>query len=230
MEDNEAKILESWQLNAENWIQTITNSEIESRQLVTNQAIITALEKQLSNKEMRVIDIGCGEGWLLRHLATQAMTNLFGVDAIPELIEKAKEKVPQAQFAVCTYQEISEGKLSFQNFDLAVCNFCLLGKESTEALFQFLPYLLKKNGKVLIQTLHPQMITQETSGWIEGSWVGMKRDFQMPYNWYFRTLEDWLALFSKANLTLLETVAPLHPNTHQPASIIFASKISMKSD
>jgi 2-polyprenyl-3-methyl-5-hydroxy-6-metoxy-1,4-benzoquinol methylase len=223
MENREAKILESWQLNAENWIQTIENSEIESRQLVTNQAIIDAIGKQVAEKEMRIIDIGCGEGWLLKHLAGQGLKYLFGTDAIPELVETAKKGVPMANFAVCTYQEIAQGKLPFRGFDLVSCNFSLLGKEGTEDLIKFLPHLLNKNGKVLIQTLHPRMIKFENyvSGWMAGSWAGMKREFQMPYDWYFRTLEDWLLLFEEAKLKLIEMIAPIHPNTQQPASIIF---------
>ena len=223
MNTEEAKILESWQVNAENWIQTIAHSEIESRQLVTNQAIIDAMNKFLIHKEMSVIDIGCGEGWLLRYLEQKGYKNLFGVDAIPPLIASAKQSVPTASFATCTYQEIAEGKLPFKGFDLIVCNFSLLGKESTEDLIKSLPYLLKINGKVIVQTLHPHTIkgVGNTSTWVEGSWIGMKRDFQMPYDWYFRTLEDWLVLFENAKLGLLEQIEPLHPYTDLPASIIF---------
>lgn len=56
-------ILQSWRANAENWIQTIDHQEIESRNIVTNQAIVDTL---LSLHPHRVLDVGCGEGWLTR--------------------------------------------------------------------------------------------------------------------------------------------------------------------
>lgn len=218
MQENESKILDSWKINAENWILTLENNEIESRKLATNQAIINTI---LAQKPQRVIDIGCGEGWLMSQLAEQGVEILFGIDAIPKLIDNAQEKSPNASFTACTYQEIAQVDLPKAYFDVAVCNFSLLGKESTEILVKFLPTLLTKNGKVIIQTLHPQMIGQESSGWIEGSWKGMKREFSMPYDWYFRTLEDWLQLFKDAKLEVVDTIAPTHPQTQQPASIIF---------
>ncbi len=67
-------IIQSWKINAEKWIKTIENSEIESRQLVTNTAI---LENVLQRKPKSVLDIGCGEGWLVNTLVKH-LTSLPG--------------------------------------------------------------------------------------------------------------------------------------------------------
>jgi hypothetical protein len=61
---SEAKILDSWRKNAALWTRAIEAQEIESRRLVTNQAIIDAVT---SNEPGSVLDIGCGEGWLAAH-------------------------------------------------------------------------------------------------------------------------------------------------------------------
>jgi len=55
-------IIQSWKINAKKWIKTIENSEIESRQLITNTTI---LNNVLQRKPKSVLDIGCGEGWLV---------------------------------------------------------------------------------------------------------------------------------------------------------------------
>ena len=35
------------------------------------------------------------------------------------------------------------------------------------------------------------------SGWKQGSWDGLGDQFTMPYQWYFRTMEDWLQLLDE---------------------------------
>jgi len=57
------KIIASWHQNAKAWIQAITNDEIASRTLITNQAIIDTI---LQTEPKTLLDIGCGEGWLAR--------------------------------------------------------------------------------------------------------------------------------------------------------------------
>ncbi len=73
--DNSAKIIESWNANAEKWITTINNEEIESRKLVTNKAIIDAV---MEYHPESIIDIGCGEGWLARELQKKGSPNPTG--------------------------------------------------------------------------------------------------------------------------------------------------------
>jgi len=65
----------------------VRGNQIESRALVTNQAIVDAV---LSRSPSTVLDIGCGEGWLVRALSSHGI-DAVGVDVVPELIEHAKQ-------------------------------------------------------------------------------------------------------------------------------------------
>ena len=69
----ETELLQSWQHNARAWIKAIRSGAIESRLKVTDQAILLAV---LGRQPERVLDLGCGEGWLLRALAKR------GIDAV----------------------------------------------------------------------------------------------------------------------------------------------------
>ena len=213
------QILESWKANAANWIATIDNAELETRTLVTNNAITNAVCGYAGST---VLDIGCGEGWLTRALRKKGKQS-FGVDAIGELIDNAIAK-DGPFYEVGSYKELAAGrKLQLPLFDAAVINFALIDKEETEALIHSIPGYLVQNGLVFIQTLHPLAIAAAadyTSGWKEGSWNGMKRNFEQPYQWYFRTLEDWLQLFT-ANYLLIAMKEPIHPETKKPVSVIF---------
>ncbi|MDP4265222.1 MAG: class I SAM-dependent methyltransferase [Bacteroidota bacterium] len=218
--DKEQHIIQSWQLNAKNWISIIDSNAIESRKLVTNQAIIDAV---CSAKPLSVLDIGCGEGWLAKELSGKKIS-LTGIDVIPELVEKAREKL-SGDFYIASYTDIARGKINFSKlFDAVVVNFALIGKESTEDLLASLPRYLSAKGKLFIQTLHPysrKSMNDYTTGWKQGSWDGLGDQFIQPYEWYFRTLEDWLQLLDRSGFGNIHITETLHPRSGQLLSVIF---------
>ncbi|MDZ4806691.1 MAG: class I SAM-dependent methyltransferase [Bacteroidota bacterium] len=218
--DNEKKIIDSWTTNAANWIEIIDNNGIESRRLITNKAIVDAV---WSNKPASALDAGCGEGWLTKELNDKGI-EMTGVDVIPELIERAREK-EKGDFLVASYEDIVSGKIVLSKlFDAIVINFALIAKESTENLLTALPRYLAAGGKLLIQTLHPfsrKAIDDYNSGWKEGSWDGLGEQFTLPYQWYFRTLEDWLLLLDRSGFHSIKVTEVLHPQSAKPLSVIF---------
>ena len=215
---NDARIVQSWQANVRPWVSAVRGNEIESRALVTNRAIIDAV---MSRSPASVLDIGCGEGWLVRALAERGVRGL-GVDVVPALIEQAKE-AGGGEFRIASYDDIADGALHI-TVDVAVANFSLIGKEAVEKLLRHLPNLLNPRGAVVIQTLHPISACGELAyedGWREGSWAGFSEDFIDPAPWYFRTLESWTRLLEDSGFIVTETREPVHPRSGQPASVIF---------
>lgn len=211
------KIIEAWFENADPWIVAIQQEQIESRKLVTNQAIIDAVVKQSPNT---VLDIGCGEGWLARALQEKNI-KVHGVDVVLSLIQQAR-KASDGEFNVMSYEDIATGSLEDQ-FDMVVCNFSLLGKESVENLFKTFPTLLNPKGSVVVQTLHPATACGDhpyQDGWRDGSWAGFSSDFKKPAPWYFRTVGSWIELYTKNGLRVTEMREPLHPSTQKATSLI----------
>ena len=220
--DKEQHIIQSWQANAHNWIRLIESDGIESRKLVTNKAIINAVT---AANPASVFDIGCGEGWLAKELSATGVS-VCGVDIIPELISRAKEKV-NGNFFVASYEDIYSYTFKIRMsklFDVIVINFALLGKQSAEDLLASLPAYLLPGGKLFIQTLHPyhrKEINDYVSGWKEGSWSGLGDHFTMHYEWYFRTMEDWLHLLARSGFDKINTLETTQPGSGQPLSVIF---------
>lgn len=217
-------IVESWFKNVDPWTAAVRDGQIASRKQVTDQAIIDAL---LSCTPSSVLDIGCGEGWLVRELFARKIS-ATGVDAVPAFVEIARLAVG-GEFHAISYEEIAAGKLDI-SVHAAVCNFSLLGKESVDALLRAIPSLLVPQGVLIIQTLHPVIACGDLpyqDGWRSGTWAGFSADFTDPAPWYFRTMESWVRLFTECGFRLREVREPVNPQTLKPASVIF---IAQKND
>ncbi len=218
---SDAKIVESWGINALPWTAAVRERRIESRTQITDQAIIDAI---ISRVPRSVLDIGCGEGWLIRELSARNIDGL-GTDVVPKLVEEAW-RAGGGEFRTLSYEEIAAGKLKV-SVDVVVCNFALLGKESVESVFKTVPSLLNSHGAFVVQTLHPVMACGDLpyrNGWREGSWAGFSSDFSNPAPWYVRTLESWIKLFVDNGFQLREVREPCHPKTYKPVSIIFVGE------
>lgn len=193
-----------------------------SRVYITNKAITDLI---LQKSPTSLLDIGCGEGWLARAL-NKSGVNVVGIDAIPELVAAATQ-AGGGIFKVVTYEGLIEGAIK-EKFDIIVCNFSLLGNESVNGIFKYIPRLLNEGGYFIIQTIHP-LVTCDgfkySDGWRDGSWVGFSNRFINPAPWYFRTLETWKNLFLDNGFRLNQIVEPLNIKTKQPASIIFIGEV-----
>lgn len=220
MDENEKRILDSWQMNAKLWTQAIRNQQIESRAIATDAAIVKAIT-QLNPRTF--LDIGCGEGWLSRQLFSLGIDG-WGVDFCADLIETAKDS-GDSRFVVCSYSDLASQRFSTINyFSCLICNFSILGECALDEIAKAGHSLLEDKGKIVIQTLHPIIACGDSpysNGWRETSWQpNADRPFY-PTPWYFRTLESWIDEFHALNYRLLNLYEPSDPKTNKPISIIF---------
>ncbi|MGV3709555.1 MAG: class I SAM-dependent methyltransferase [Gemmatimonas sp.] len=218
---SDAKVVDSWNKNTKPWTDAVRGNQIESRRLVTNQAIVDTV---MSRRPSTTLDIGCGEGWLSRALHEKGVATT-GIDVVPGLVDEANA-AGGGTFSVVSYEDIIDGKFR-GHYDVVVANFALIGGDAVDALIKTVPQLLTPAGALVIQTIHPVIGTGDApyeDGWRTGSWAGFSTDFVDPAPWYFRTIGSWLRLFEAAGLRLVELREPVHPVTHRPASIIFVAQ------
>lgn len=223
---SDKKIIDSWGKNAVPWAKAIQEKQIESRKLVTDKAIINAVS---SFPCCKVLDIGCGEGWLVRELSFRGFS-VTGIDAVNELVDTAV-KHGYGDFHVLEYENISSKTLS-NKYDIAVCNFSLLGKESVEHIFNVLPEILNDRGLFIIQTLHPHTCCGDIpyiDGWRKGSWSGFSDEFTDPAPWYYRTLESWFDLYISSGLKLSKIEEPINPQTGKAASLLVVGSMATQA-
>jgi len=75
--------------------------------------------KSLPNhKRLRVLDLGCGQGYLC-HLIAQQGNEAVGVDVSPSTIEKARTSFPECKFIVANIYELPFDQLE-NNFDVII--------------------------------------------------------------------------------------------------------------
>lgn len=219
---SDRKILDSWKKNVSPWVTAIQDRQIESRRVVTDKAIIEAISSIPGDK---VLDIGCGEGWLVRELSALGLS-VTGIDAIDGLVNKAKE-LGDGSYKVLEYEQMSARTIG-EKYDIATCNFSLLGKESVEHIFNVTPSILSDDGYFIIQTLHPNISCGDLpyiDGWREGSWTGFSNEFSDPAPWYFRTIESWFNLFHNSEFKLNQISEPTNLKTGKAASLIMVGSL-----
>lgn len=217
----DAAILASWHRNAAPWIAAVRAGEIESRRLVTDDAVLDAV---LACAPRSVIDLGCGEGWLALALARRGIA-VTGVDAVPELVAAARD-AGLADCRLLSYEQVARGELEHRA-DAVVCNFSLIGSTCVDDLLRAVPSLLEPQGTLVVQTLHPLMACGDqpyADGWRAGSWAGFSHAFRDAPPWYFRTLESWIALLGASGLALRAMREPLDPRSGKPASVLFMAQ------
>ncbi len=217
-----AALEQSWDANAPAWIAAVRSGAIASRKLATDAAILDAVTALAPR---RVLDLGCGEGWLARALATRGIV-VVGTDASPVLVEAAREAGGGSFHLLSHADLVADPTRAGRDFDAIVANFALLD-DSVVALLAALGEIIAPGGALVVQTLHPLGAGPPyRDGWrVEhfhgfgdaGSW--------QPMPWYFRTVGSWLTLLRAAGYDLLSLDEPLHPETALPLSLLLTAEV-----
>jgi len=220
MSSPESTLLQSWSHNAQAWTEAIRSGAIESRQQVTDQAILLAV---MGRQPERVLDLGCGEGWLLRALAERGI-EAVGVDGDATLVEAA-QAAGSSPVYVASYEELVEAKIDIgRDYDLICANFSLLHQDIIP-LLAAMNALLVPGGALVIQTLHPWSVAagDYQDGWREETFNGFKGQWQ-PMPWYFRTLSSWLNALDMAGFQLTSLRESQHPQSPVPQSLLMITE------
>jgi 2-polyprenyl-3-methyl-5-hydroxy-6-metoxy-1,4-benzoquinol methylase len=216
----ETTLLHSWHHNARLWIEAVRTGSIASRLKVTDQAILLAV---LGRQPERVLDLGCGEGWLLRALAERGITAV-GVDGDATLVEAARA-AGSSPVHLASYEALAEAKADIgSDYDLICANFALLHQDIIP-LLAAMHALLAPGGALVIQTLHPWTAAagDYQDGWREETFAGFEGEWQ-PMPWYLRTLSSWFNALDMAGFRLVGLQEPQHPQSPVPQSLLLVAE------
>ena len=140
---------ERWEANAQYWVKVIREGRDRYRTELTDAAVLDAVGECAG---LRVLDAGCGEGYLSRKLASMG-ADVTGVDAAQGLIDAASSHPsPGARFIRAGVEDLP---LKDGEFDLVLCNHLFSHlQDPTRAIGEF-ARVLRGGGRLILLTLHP---------------------------------------------------------------------------
>lgn len=228
MDTNEQQLEQSWIANAAAWTDAVRGGHIASRRVATDAAIVAAVA---ALPRGRLLDVGCGEGWLARELAERGFA-VVGIDGSAPLIERARQSGGAASFHALRYDDlIAEPDRAGGPYNIAVCNFALLS-ESVTPLLRALRHCVDRGGRLVIQTVHPWAGRDGDyrDGWRTETFSSFGGAFSEPMPWYFRTLASWIGALKEAGWIVERCVEPIDPSTSRPLSLMLICVAEQRSD
>lgn len=219
MNERSRQLARSWDANAEAWTRAVRGGAIPGRRLATDAAILAAV---LGRGPRRVLDLGCGEGWLVRALAGEGIDAL-GVDASAPLIERALA-AGAGRFEVGSYADLlASPERAGGGHDVIVFNFSLF-EEDLAPLLGCLRDRLTAKGALIIQTVYPAgQPDPDKDGWRVDTFSALE-GFGEPMPWYFRTQASWLEVLKKGGYRVVRSAEPAHPASDRPLSLLMVAE------
>jgi SAM-dependent methyltransferase len=113
---------------------------------------------------LRVLDAGCGEGYLARELARRG-SKVTGLDTSSALINAGRGEAERLGLTVEHYVASIESIPGRDHtFDAVVCNHVMTGVNDPAAALKEIGRVTKPRGRIVILMLHPCFYTGNTAG------------------------------------------------------------------
>ncbi|MFI5779204.1 class I SAM-dependent methyltransferase [Nocardia sp. NPDC051570] len=139
---------QSYDGNAQFWIRIIRERLDRFRTDLTDHAVLSALG-DCSGR--RILDAGCGEGYLSRILHSRG-ARVVGIDASAELIDAARRESADIDYH---HGSVDAIPLNSADFDDVVCNHLVNDLPDPAPAFGEFARILRPDGKLTVLMLHP---------------------------------------------------------------------------
>ena len=157
------EIAQQWNGIAEKWVAGYTEHGDINREYVIDPTILRILGN-VRNK--RILDAGCGAGYLCRKLARRG-AKVTGVDLSNKLIEiaRSKEKEQPLGISYCSGNLSNLGILSSSTFDVVISNMALMDTSNLKKAIEEISRVLKNHGKLVFSISHPCFASSYKNEW-----------------------------------------------------------------
>jgi SAM-dependent methyltransferase len=219
---------ERWDRNAASWHKYLGENDPSRKYLL--DPIILELLGDISGK--RVLDAGCGDGYLSRKLAKLG-AEVAGVELAPNMLSFALEEQEKTPLKITYYNGTitSLPFLSDHSFDIIITNNVIQDVEDYKGAFRELSRLLRPGGTYLHIANHPCFMTPGW-GWerdAEGKRMHWKVDYYFsrgpiscgwrpeqrmePTIYWHRTLGDIVNTLISCKFRIIELLEPEPPDS-----------------
>jgi len=201
-----------WKKNADFWIKIIRENLDPYRLKVTNNAILKPLKGE---KNLRILDAGCGEGYLSRLLAKMG-NKVWAIDFCPKLIEAA-ERLERKELLGIKYFRGDFRKTNFSSafFDAIISHQTINEIENPGKAFKEFSRILKKKGRLILLFLHPCFEIDPKKYFQKAK---IKKSYYLvseikspsPYFYIHLPLFEWVKLLAETGF-LIKKIGEPHP-------------------
>lgn len=146
----------------------------------------------------RVLDLGCGGGFVVGGMKTVGAREAVGIDINPNAIEYARAHYPKCEFHLGTFDDFSGGKMA--PFGFVYSSEVIEHVEDVEAYMRFLVEMTEPGAKVFITTpdIGSSQVPADVTGWSM---------FSPPVHIQFFTQATLAQLFGRFGFTPVKRVA-----------------------
>jgi 2-polyprenyl-3-methyl-5-hydroxy-6-metoxy-1,4-benzoquinol methylase len=117
------------------------------REALRRAQVVLSLLRSLDVQRPRILEIGCGNGWLAENL--QSMGPVTGIDLADAAIEAARRRVPGVEFETGNILNL---KLPTQSFDVVVTLETLSHVEDQRRFVEIAAHVLSNKGYLILTT------------------------------------------------------------------------------
>ncbi|WP_051162667.1 class I SAM-dependent methyltransferase [Nocardia brevicatena] len=227
---DDSQIFDGYRRNARFWIRIIRERRDKYQVELTDPALLDMIG---SCAGRRVLDAGCGEGYLTRELLRRGAAQIHAVDTCRELVDAA-ERHPEAGGGRATYHhaDVADLPVPDASVDLVVANRLPHGVAAPERRFREFSRVLTDSGRLVILGMHPCFYASRTD---RARGVGPSADsyFRVrtveqhftvdglvspaPSWQQFHSLEAYITMITDAGFTVSALREP-HPTERQRSS------------
>jgi SAM-dependent methyltransferase len=138
---------EAWEMRAQEWIAWARRPGHDSYDRYHRDQFLPLLPPP----GRRTLDVGCGEGRLMRHLASLGH-RVVGIDASPTLVAAARASAPDMELHVADAAALGFDDASF---DLVVSFMCLHDVDDLGTAVSEIARVLEPGGVACLAVVHP---------------------------------------------------------------------------
>lgn len=102
------------------------------------------------NRPLKIVDVGCGNGWFSNLMSTVEKTEVIGLDVNLTELKQAANAFQKENLTFVYANLFEKTKLNTQKFDIIVFNSSIQYFENLVQLFQIVADLLSPNGEIHI--------------------------------------------------------------------------------
>jgi len=182
---------------------------------------LTKLIKQLTKINNKVLDIGCGEGYLTR-LVSSLKREAFGCDLSPEMIASAKKQNPNLNYWVQDIEKKNSNLKNSPKFKLIISNLVFTYLKDIDQALNNISQYLDSHSHLIIIIPHPCFYHQENYRWFMeennkpyriGKYFEEKTYIKEISNgitthYIHRTLQTYIKIFTRNQFQLIDFLEP----------------------